>query len=122
MTSDVPLGSIADAVLDNLSLIDRSDLLEELFEVSGAEASSKLLDEYGSAITFIFRQLRSSISLWSTTAPVAVIILASVLATVIAATTFAWAIISVGGTRARAFSPAATAAPVEIPIASSVTS
>jgi hypothetical protein len=54
---DVPLGSTADPVFDDLRFFHRSDLFEESNQLFGSKTSSELLHEDGTAIAFVFSQL-----------------------------------------------------------------
>jgi hypothetical protein len=53
----VPLGSSADSIFHDLSFINGSDLFEELFQLTGPQASGELLDKNGASISFVFGEL-----------------------------------------------------------------
>ncbi len=52
----LPFRSVTDSVLDDLSLGNRADLLEEFLKLAGTKASSQLLNKYRPAISLIFSQ------------------------------------------------------------------
>jgi hypothetical protein len=54
---------LADAVLDDLGLIDGADLFEELLQLASAKTGGKLLHEDSAAIPLIFRWRGSSLAL-----------------------------------------------------------
>lgn len=52
------LGAVAHTVLDDLGLLDRADLREEVDELVGPKAGSKLLNEHRTSVTLIISRLR----------------------------------------------------------------
>ena len=62
-TRNLPLGSSTDSVLDNLSLLNWANLLEESGKLLGAQASCKLLYEDSSLITLILGKWWCTVSL-----------------------------------------------------------
>lgn len=58
MTQNIPFGSVADSVLDNLSLGHGSGLLEKLLKFPGSKPGSELLDEDSASVALILGQRR----------------------------------------------------------------
>jgi hypothetical protein len=50
---NVPFGSVANTVLDDLGLGNGSRLLEELLQLARAETSRQLLDKHGAAVALV---------------------------------------------------------------------
>jgi hypothetical protein len=71
-TKNLPFRATTDTILDDLCLLDRSNLFKESNQLLSSQTSSKLLDEYGATIAFVLVQMRA---------------LASGLATAVTATT-----------------------------------
>ena len=73
----MPFRAVADAVLDNLGIGNRTGFLEECSQLAGAQPSCELLDEYGSAVTLVFRGLAVLVVARGTTTSRSTIIVAA---------------------------------------------
>lgn len=119
----LPFRSTTDSVLDNLSLLDWADLLEESCEFLSSQTSCKLLDEDGTLVALIFSQWWCAISAIlaspraaasaSSTAVVAASSAISIIATM-------WPVVSaIWGPRASAWATTSAVVVSVIPIATS---
>lgn len=122
--NNIPLRPVAHAILHNLGLSDRSDLLKELLQLAGPKSSGQLLHKDRPPITLILSQLGraglSSGTASAVTTAIPVIISTAAVATVITISVSVSAIISsarsvVAGWRARpGASPSAAAVIVSV--------
>jgi hypothetical protein len=117
----VPLGPVANTILDDLCLGDGADLLEELLQLAGAETSGQLLDKDGAPVALV--PGRGGVAGSALSGATAVILAATIptVVTVAVAAVFSGMTVAVGRAGARAATAVAVASAVVISVGSMTT-
>jgi hypothetical protein len=100
----LPFGATTHTILDDLCLLDGTNLLKESDQLFGAQTSRELLDEDGSPVALIFGQLRFRclffLDVFAGTARASALMAIAISSVII--TAGAWAIVAIISGRARA--------------------
>jgi hypothetical protein len=120
---NLPLGALADAILDNLGLGHGAHLLEKLLQLASAKPGGELLDKDSAAISFIIIELRRWLTLVliatviPATPPMMVAVLIAIVPAIADVVTVLTTVVAAGGRpRARARASAAPAIIVTVSV------